>query len=171
MGTLELVDHRGLSEQQVRAVPQGRGTVLADGLACRSSQVSVARQGRWQGQRDKGLAPGVGQAMAGSFHMSFLVTWEPMVELNSSNMILLHFFFFNFMLLKFFFNVCLFLREHKQGRGRERGRQRIPSRLQALNCQHRTPRRTRTHEMRDHDLGQNRTLNQLSHPDAPFLCY
>ena len=53
----------------------------------------------------------------------------------------------------FFFNVYLFLREteterdieHKWGRGRERGRHRIGSRLQALSCQHRARRGARTH--------------------------
>ena len=36
--------------------------------------------------------------------------------------------------------------EHEQGRGRERGRHRIQSRLRAPSCQHRAPRGARTHE-------------------------
>ena len=50
------------------------------------------------------------------------------------------------------FNVYLFLRETdrktelEQGRGREWGRHRIRSRLQALSCQHRTRCRARTHK-------------------------
>ena len=36
----------------------------------------------------------------------------------------------------FFFNVYLFgEREHKQGRGRDRGRERIPSRLHAVSAE------------------------------------
>ena len=69
-------------------------------------------------------------------------------------------FFFNF------FNVYLFLIEHEWGRGRERGRPRIRSRLQALSCQHRARRGARTHRLRDHDLSRSRTLNRLSHPGA-----
>ena len=45
------------------------------------------------------------------------------------------------------------------GWGRERGRQRIWSRLQAPSCQHRAWRRARTHELKDHDLSQSHTLN------------
>ena len=52
--------------------------------------------------------------------------------------------------LFFFFNVYLFLRqretEHEQARGRERGRHRIGSRLQALSHQPRARRGARTHE-------------------------
>ena len=70
-----------------------------------------------------------------------------------------------------FSNFYLFLRERKKqnvSRGEaERGRHRIWSRLQALSCQHRVPRGARTHEIRDRDLSQSRTLNQLSHPGAP----
>ena len=57
--------------------------------------------------------------------------------------------------------------EHEQGRGRERGRHRIQSRLQVLSCRHRARRGARTHEPRDHDLSRSRTLNRLSHPGAP----
>ena len=52
-------------------------------------------------------------------------------------------------------NVHLCLRERgtecKWGRGRERGRHRIQSRLQALSCQHRARRGARTHRLQDHD--------------------
>ena len=63
----------------------------------------------------------------------------------------------------------LFLRERacEWGRGRERGRRRIQSRLQALSCQHRARHGARTHNLRDHDLSQGRMLNLLSHPGAP----
>ena len=51
----------------------------------------------------------------------------------------------------------------------ERGRHRIWSRHQALNCQHRILWGAQTHELRDHDLSQSRTLDQLSHLGAPAL--
>ena len=82
-----------------------------------------------------------------------------------------------------FFNVYLFLREreretetetetetqtgHKQGRGREGGRPRIRSRLQALSCQHRAGGRAQIHEQWDHDLSWSQTFNHLSHSGAP----
>ena len=49
---------------------------------------------------------------------------------------------------RIFFNVYLFLRatECEQGRGRERGRHRIGSGLQAPSCQSRARRGSRTHE-------------------------
>ena len=53
--------------------------------------------------------------------------------------------------------------------GRERGRHRIPSRLQALSCQHGARCGARTHRPWDHDLSWSRTLNRLSHPGAPSL--
>ena len=81
------------------------------------------------------------------------------------------FIYFIFFILKFFFNVYLFLRqretEHEQGRGRERGRHRIGSRLQALSHQPRARRGARTHRPRDRDLSWSRTLNRLSQPGAP----
>ena len=69
----------------------------------------------------------------------------------------------------YFFNVYLLLRdtEREQGRGRERGRHRIWSRLQVLSSQHRAWCGARTHKLRDHDLSWSRSLNQLSHPGAP----
>ena len=73
-------------------------------------------------------------------------------------------FFFNYLMFLFIFETE---REHEQGRGRERGRHRIRSRLRALSRQHRTRRGARIHELRDHDLSQSWTLNQLSHPGAP----
>ena len=57
--------------------------------------------------------------------------------------------------------------EHKQGRGRERGRHKIQSRLQALSCQHRALRRAQTQGPQDHDLSRSWTLNRLSHPGTP----
>ena len=53
------------------------------------------------------------------------------------------------------------------GKGRERGRHRIRSRLQALSCQHRARCGAQTHGPRDHDLSRSWTLNWLSHPGAP----
>ena len=57
-----------------------------------------------------------------------------------------------------FFNVYLFLRqretEHEWGRGRERGRHRIRSRLQAPRHQPRARRGARTHGPRDRDLAE-----------------
>ena len=83
----------------------------------------------------------------------------------SSKEILLCVSFLNFFIL----NVYLFWRETKckHGRGRERGRHRIRSRLQALSCQHRARHGARTHEPWDHDLSRSQTLNRLSHPGAP----
>ena len=56
-------------------------------------------------------------------------------------------------------------------RGREGGRHRIQSGLQALSCQRRAQHGARTHELRDHDLSRSRTLNRLSHPGAPIFFY
>ena len=56
--------------------------------------------------------------------------------------------------------------EHEQRRGRERGRHRIQSRLQALSCEHRAWLGAQTQEPSDHDLSQSWTLNWLSHPSA-----
>ena len=71
--------------------------------------------------------------------------------------------------------ICVWERERQteceQGRGRERGRHRIQSRLQPLSCQHRARRRAWTHEPWDHDLSWSQTLNQLSHPGAPKSDY
>ena len=41
--------------------------------------------------------------------------------------------------------------------------------IQALSCQHRAGSGAQTHGLRDHDLSQSRTLNQLSHPGVPKL--
>ena len=57
--------------------------------------------------------------------------------------------------------------EHEQRRGRERGRHRIWSRLQALSYQHRVRHGAQTPEPWDHDLSRSRSLNRLSHPGAP----
>ena len=58
-------------------------------------------------------------------------------------------------------------REREWGTRRERGRHRIWSRFQALNCQHRAQRGARTHELWDHDLSWSQSPKQLSHPCAP----
>ena len=60
--------------------------------------------------------------------------------------------------LLLFCNVYLFLRqretEHEWGRGRERGRHRMWSRLQAPSYQPRVRQRARTHGPRDRDLAE-----------------
>ena len=61
-------------------------------------------------------------------------------------------------------------RECEPGRGRERGRHGIQSRLLAVGCPHRAPHRARTQEPRDHDLSQSQMLNRLSHPGAHQVC-
>ena len=72
-------------------------------------------------------------------------------------------FFKNFVLMFIYF----WETECKRGRGREKGRPRIQSRLQALSRQHRARCGARTHGLWDHDLSRSRTLNRLSHPGAP----
>ena len=79
-------------------------------------------------------------------------------------------------IVSFFLNVCVFLRERDGdrvlvGRGWERGRHRIWSRLQALSCQHRARRGAWTHKPQDHDPSRSPTLNWLSHPGAPELLF
>ena len=68
----------------------------------------------------------------------------------------------------FFFNVYLFLREREterqsasRGRGHEKGRHIIQSRLQVPSCQHRAGRGAPTHKPSDHDrdLSQSQMLN------------
>ena len=70
------------------------------------------------------------------------------------------------------FNVYLFFEretktEHEWGKGRERGRYRIRSRLQVPSCQHRAGHKAQAQEPRDYDLGRSQMLNQLSHPGTP----
>ena len=73
----------------------------------------------------------------------------------------------------FFYCLFIFERERKTEtecewrRSRERGRQRIWSRLHTLSCQHRARCRARTHKPLDHDLSWSWMLNRLSHPSAP----
>ena len=57
--------------------------------------------------------------------------------------------------------------EHERG-GAERGRHRIRSRLQALNCQHRAGHRAQTHEPWDHDLSRSWSLKQMSYLGTPL---
>ena len=65
---------------------------------------------------------------------------------------------------------CLFSFERetecKWGRGRERRRHRIWSRLQAPSCQHRARRGAPTHKPWDGDLSRSWTLNWLSSPGS-----
>ena len=70
---------------------------------------------------------------------------------------------------KIFFNIYFWEWETQceQRRGRERGRHRIWSRLQALSYQHRAWCGAWTHEPRDHDLSWSLELNGLNHPGAP----
>ena len=76
----------------------------------------------------------------------------------------------------FVFNVCLFILRQsesacKQGRGRQR-RER-GNRKQALCCQHRSwhgPWSSNCETMTGANI-KSRTLNQLSHPDAPTLLF
>ena len=61
----------------------------------------------------------------------------------------------------FIFNFLMFISWETQcewGRGRERGRNRIQSRLQVPSCQHRARRGAWTHELWHHDLNRSRTL-------------
>ena len=73
--------------------------------------------------------------------------------------------------LKKFFNVYFWERGRQSmsaGRGRERAKHRIRSRLQTLSCEHRARCGSQTHRLQDHDLNQSRMLNWLSHPGAPW---
>ena len=85
-------------------------------------------------------------------------------EKNGRNTLRVRYFF------NLFFNICLWETEieHEWGRGRERGRHRIPSRLQTLSCQHRARHGAQTHGPRNHDLSWSRPHNWLSHPGAPI---
>ena len=60
-------------------------------------------------------------------------------------------------------------RQIMRERGRETGRHRIPSRLQALSHQHSARHGARTHGLQNHDRSWSRTLNRLRHPGAPCL--
>ena len=102
------------------------------------------------------------------FSRMFWPSWAPVYESD-----------FLFFFLTFFLHLFIFDRqretEHKWGRGRDRRRHWIRSRLQALSCQHRAWH-GQTHKLWDRDLSQSQTLNRLSHPDIPmsqtflFLC-
>ena len=60
--------------------------------------------------------------------------------------------------------------EHRCRRGRERGRHRIRSRLQALLCQDRDLSGSRTNDLQDYDLSPNWTLHAplTEPPRCPF---
>ena len=86
-----------------------------------------------------------------------------------------HLIFFLFTkLFYFFFNVYLFLgqreTEHEQARGRERGRHRIGSRLQAPSHQPRARRGARTHRPRDRDLAEVGRLTDCATQAPPSVC-
>ena len=78
-------------------------------------------------------------------------------------------------LKKFFFNVYLFMgqreTEHERGRGRERGRHRIGTRLQALSHQPRARRGARTHGPRDRDLAEVGRLTDCATQAPPGLLH
>ena len=59
--------------------------------------------------------------------------------------------------------------EWEPRRGRERGKHRLQSRLQALSCQHRAGCGARTHKLWDHDVSQSWMLIWPSHPGTPKL--
>ena len=56
-----------------------------------------------------------------------------------------------------------------QGRGRERGRQRIPSRLHAVSTEPDTRLELLNHEIVTRAKTKSQALNELSHPGAPKL--
>ena len=60
-------------------------------------------------------------------------------------------------------------RAHKQERGRETGRHRIPSRLQTLSCQHRAQWGSLTHEWWGNDLSRSWHLTDWA-TQAPLCC-
>ena len=90
---------------------------------------------------------------------------------NISWFVVKHCFFF------LIFNVYLFLRDGERqsvsggGAERERARHRIWSRLQALICQHRARRGSRSHEPWDHDLSRSWMFNRLSLPGTPIYLF
>ena len=59
--------------------------------------------------------------------------------------------------------------EHERGRGRERGRHRIGSRLQALSHQPRARRGARTHGPRDRDLAEVGRLTDCATQAPPII--
>ena len=56
---------------------------------------------------------------------------------------------------------------HKQRRGRERGRERIPSRLCAVSTEPNTGLEVTNREIMTRAKIKSLTLNRLSHPGAP----
>ena len=57
------------------------------------------------------------------------------------------------------------MKEHKWGRGRDKGGWRIQRGLRGDSAE--PDAGARTHRPQDHDRGRNRTLNRLSHPGTP----
>ena len=90
----------------------------------------------------------------------------------NTDVFVLSFLPFYFIVLFFFLTFIYFWDRERQsmnrGRSRERGRHRIWNRLQDLRCQHRSRRGAQTHGPWDHDLSRSRTLNRPSHPGAPI---
>ena len=89
------------------------------------------------------------------------------------------FLFFSF-LFSFLFSFFLFLhtylptyllleRQCEWGRGKERERHRIWSRLQALNWQHRARHRAQAHGLWHHDVSRSWRLTWRSHPGALWI--
>ena len=69
--------------------------------------------------------------------------------------------------------ICLFLRarESKQGRGRKRGRERIPSRLRSVSTEPDVGLELTNLEIMTRAETKSQTLNRLSHPGAPELFF
>ena len=82
-------------------------------------------------------------------------------------------FFFVVVITDSFFNFLKFIlreTECKQGRGRERRRQRIPSRLRAVSVEPDQGLGPRNCEIMTRAEIKSQTFNQLSHPGTPSLC-
>ena len=98
-----------------------------------------------------------------SIKMYWMNSWKTVRPCYKSDLVSLYILFYFILMLIYFWERQT---ECKLGRGRERGRHRIWSRLQALSCQHRARHGARTHEPYDHDLSWSQMLNRLSHPGA-----
>ena len=61
--------------------------------------------------------------------------------------------------------------EHKNRKGREIGRHRMGSRLQAMSCQHRAWCGARTHRLQDYDLSRSQTLNWVTQAPLHYDFY
>ena len=92
------------------------------------------------------------------------VPCQPKWDLMADLLVLRSFFLGNF------FNVYLFLRESesKHGRGRERGRERIPSRLCTVSSEPDVGLKLINYEIMIWAEIKSQMLNQLSHPGTPL---